>query len=61
MGERLNDDDDDDGDIGDIKNNIFRKNPIKLPQNNNTFNPLKTQTTSTEVNNKPLSALFGIL
>ena len=59
MGGRLDDDDDDDGDIGDITKSIFRKNPVKLPQNNNTLNPNKTQMEE-EVNNKPVPALFGM-
>ena len=58
-GGRLDDDDDEYGDIGDITNSIFRKNPVKLPQNNNTLNPNKTQMEE-EVNNKPVPALFGM-
>ena len=59
IGGRLDDDDDDDGDIGDITKSIFRKNPVKLPQNNNTLNPNKTQMEE-EVNNKRVPALFGM-
>ena len=59
VGGRFDDDDDDYGDIGDITKSIFRKNPVKLPQNNNTLNPNKTQMEE-EVNNKPVPALFGM-
>jgi len=58
-GGRLDDDDDEYGDIGDITNSIFRKNPVKLPQNNNTLNQTKTQMKE-EVNNKPVPTLFGM-